>query len=302
MSQPPAPLVDLRQVRRAFARAAVGYDQAAFISREVETRMGERLDYVRLEPHRIVDVGCGTGTGLGLLQARYPEALALGLDAAPAMLAEARRKYPGNGLSARLPAWLGGGPKGPAVAGGAAERLPLAPGTVSLLWSNLMLHWVDDPEPVLKEFHRVLEVGGLLMFSTFGPDTLKELRAAFDDGHIHTQRFIDMHDWGDLLVHSGFADPVMDMEYLTLTYPSLDALAAELKAAGDTVAMQARRRGLMTPRQWRRVAEAFARKGQDGRTPVTVEVVYGHAWKVAPKKAPDGRSIVRFDLPRPGQK
>lgn len=300
MEQAAAPLVDDRQVRRAFARAAAGYDGAAFVAREVGGRMAERLDYVRLEPGRILDLGCATGADLAPLQARYPQALTVGVDAVPAMLDQARRQHPASGpLLSRLPAWLGGGSRGPALVGGEAARLPFAGGSFSLLWSNLMLHWVNDPEPVLKELHRTLEVGGLLMFSTFGPDTLKELRAAFGDGYAHTQRFIDMHDWGDLLVHCGFADPVMDMEILTLTYPDFDALAAELKAAGDTVAMTARRHGLMTPRLWRQAAAAFAAKARDGRVPVTLEVVYGHAWKTAPKKTADGRSIVRLDLPRP---
>ncbi|HET7776005.1 MAG TPA: methyltransferase domain-containing protein [Azospira sp.] len=303
MDQAAAPLVDCRQVRRAYTRAAGGYDGAAFVAREVGGRMAERLDYVRLEPKRILDLGCGTGADLAHLQARYPEALTIGADAVPAMLAEARRKHPASGpLVSRLPAWLGGGAKGPALAGAEALHLPFAGGAFSLLWSNLMLHWVNDPEPVLKELHRTLEVGGLLMFSTFGPDTLKELRAAFGDGYAHTQRFIDMHDWGDLLVHCGFADPVMDMEVLTLTYPDFDALAAELKAAGDTCAMTARRTGLMTPRQWRRAAEVFAAKARDGRVPVTLEVVYGHAWKTAPKKTADGRSIVHFERAKPGLK
>ena len=301
MTQPAAPLVDCRQVRRSFARAAAGYDAAAFIAQEVGGRMAERLDYVRLEPQRILDLGCATGASLAGLQARYPEALVLGADAVPAMLAEARRRHPASGpVISRLPTWLGGGARGPGLLAADALALPLAAGSLSLLWSNLMLHWVNDPEPVLKEFHRSLEVGGLLMFSTFGPDTLKELRSAFGDGYAHTQRFIDMHDWGDLLVHCGFADPVMDMEVLTLTYPDFETLAAELKAAGDTCAMTARRPGLMTPRQWRRAAEAFGRQAKDGRTAVTVEVVYGHAWKTAPKKTSDGRSIVRFDRPRSG--
>lgn len=301
MSDSAAPLVDRRQVRRAFARAAAGYDGAAFLAREVGGRMAERLDYVRLEPARILDLGCATGPDLGALQARYPGALTVGADGVPAMLRQARRRHPAAGsLAARLPAWLGGGPRGPSLAAAWAEQLPFAPGSFSLLWSNLLLHWVNDPEPALKEMHRALETGGLLMFSTFGPDTLKELRAAFDDGYAHTQRFVDMHDWGDLLLHCGFADPVVDMEVLTLTYPSFDALAAELKAAGDTCAMTARRSGLMTPRLWRRAADAFAAGAVDGRVPVTVEVVYGHAWKAAPQKTADGRSIVRLDLPRPG--
>lgn len=303
MKQAVAPLVDRRQVRRAFARAAAGYDDAAFLAREVAARMAERLDYIRLEPGRILDLGCGTGADLAALQSRYPTALTTGGDFVPAMLEVARRKFPLSGpIASRLPSWLGGAAKGPALAGVDALSLPFAPASFSLLWSNLMLHWLDDPEPVLKELHRVMEVDGLLMFSTLGPDTLKELRAVFGDGYAHTQRFIDMHDWGDLLLHCGFADPVVDMEIITLTYPDLDALAAELKGCGDTCAMTARRSGLMSPAVWRGAREAFARQSREGRTPVTVEVVYGHAWKAAPKKTADGRSIVRFDLPRAAKK
>ncbi len=292
--------LDPRLVRHRAGRAAAGYSGVDTVAREVGGRMAERLDYVRLEPARILDLGCATGADLAPLQARYPQALTVGVDAVPAMLDQARRQHPASGpLLSRLPAWLGGGSRGPALAGGEAARLPFAGGSFSLLWSNLMLHWVNDPEPVLKELHRTLEVGGLLMFSTFGPDTLKELWAAFGDGYAHTQRFIDMHDWGDLLVHCGFADPVMDMEILTLTYPDFDALAAELKAAGDTVALTARRHGPMTPRLSPPAAAAFAATARDGRVPVTLEVVYGHAWKPAPKKTADGRSIVRFDRNRP---
>jgi malonyl-CoA O-methyltransferase len=152
--------------------------------------------------------------------------------------------------------------------------------------------------PALAEAQRVLEVGGLLMFSTLGPDTLKELRAAFADGYAHTQRFIDMHDLGDMLVACGFADPVMDMEVLTLTYADFDDLLGELRAAGSGCAMRARRHGLTGRQSWARVRAACEGLRRDGRLPATFEVVYGHAWKAQPKQAGDGRAIVRFDPPR----
>jgi malonyl-CoA O-methyltransferase len=152
---------------------------------------------------------------------------------------------------------------------------------------------------VLREAHRLLEVDGLLMFSTFGPDTLQELRASFADGHVHTQRFTDMHDYGDMLVECGFADPVMDAEVLTMTYASFDDLLADLRRSGSTL----RDAG---PTAW--PDGAFGLGGgarrlcptdDAGRLPATVEVVYGHAWKAQPKKTADGRAIVRFD---PGQR
>ena len=140
----------------------------------------------------------------------------------------------------------------------------------------------------------MLETGGLLMFSTLGPDTLRELRESFVDGYAHVQRTIDMHDLGDLLVACGFADPVMDMEIVTLTYDSLDALLAELRAAGSICAMNARRRGLTGRAVWDEVRRRYEDRRRDGRLPATFEVVYGHAWKAAAKTTADGRAIIRF--------
>ena len=145
------------------------------------------------------------------------------------------------------------------------------------------------------EAHRVLEVGGLLMFSTLGPDSLKELRSAFADGYAHSQRFIDMHDLGDMLVACGFADPVMDMEVLTLTYDDFDDMLGELRAAGSGCAMKARRHGLTGRLAWIKARAAYESLRTNGKLPATFEVVYGHAWKVAPKQTADGRSIIRFD-------
>ena len=285
-----AQFVDRRQVRRNFARAAACYDGAAVLQREIGTRMLERLDYVRVEPKCVLDLGCGTGSSLTALHERYPRAQLIGADLSEAMLQVGRGQR--SRLRWMLPFLRGN--KTPLVAAEAAA-LPFRSGSTSMLWSNLMLHWVDDPLPVFREMHRVLEVGGLLMFSTFGPDTLRELRSSFGDGHVHTQRFGDMHDFGDMLLECGFADPVMDMEVLTMTYGSLDDLFRDLRQSGAGCAMQARRRGLMGRSAWQEMRAAYEKLARDGRLPATFEVIYGHAWKNPPKKTADGRSVVRFD-------
>lgn len=256
--------------------------------------MQERLDYVTLEPKRIVDLGCSRGGSFSGLGARYPAAELIGVDLVPAMLT---MEGPGVGRGWRR--WLGlSRPSGSLRLAADAARLPLPQASAGLIWSNLLLHWLDDPLPVFAETHRLLDVGGLIMFSTFGPDTLKELRAAFADGRDHTQRFIDMHDLGDMLVASGFADPVMDMEVITLTYTTLDGLFADLRGAGATCAMASRNRALSGRQSWAAARTAYEALRREGRLPATFEVVYGHAWKTAPKKLADGRSIVRFEPPR----
>ncbi len=282
--------VDRRQVQRNFARAANSYDEAAFLQREISTRLLERLDYVRLSPTRIIDLGCGTGTSLNALQQRYPQAALLGIDFSAAMLRVARAQ--GSRLRWLLPFLRS---SRPALLTADAAALPCRSQSAALVWSNLMLPWIDDPQSVFREVHRVLETGGLLMFSTVGPDTLKELRSSFSDGQIHTQRFIDMHDYGDMLVDCGFADPVMDAEMLTLTYPDFDALLADLRRSGSGCVMQQRQRGLTGKHCWANVRQNYARLTSDGRWPATVEVVYGHAWKTETRKTTDGRSIIRFD-------
>lgn len=282
--------IDGGRVQRNFARAAPGYDALAVAQREIARRLFERLDPVRLEPQRIVDLGCGTGASLAALHERYPRAQIVGADLSPAMLAQARRAQAKH-------AWLLPflrRARAQLVAADACA-LPLPASSVGLVWSNLMLHWLEDPLPVFREAHRVLENDGLLMFSTFGPDTLRELRSAFAavDAAPHSHRFIDMHDLGDMLVGAGFADPVLDMETLTLTYPTLPALLADLRAGGGC-ALHGRRRGLLGRAAGARFAAAYQELARDGRLPLTLEVVCGHAWRVAPRHSADGRAIVRF--------
>jgi malonyl-CoA O-methyltransferase len=272
--------IDARAARRRFDRAAATYVAAARLETEVGARMLERLDYVRLSPQRILDAGCGPAPQAAALGKRYPGAQLLGADFSLPMLRQARSV----GWLARLR-----GVRRPVAVCAALGRLPFAAGSVQLLWSNMALHWVDEPRAALQEFQRVLAPEGLLMFSTLGPDTLKELRAAAGDARVH--RFADMHDLGDWLVAAGFAAPVMDMETLTLEYRDVPALLAELRASGQTSARADRPRGLAG----RRLRAELARAGPRA----SCEVVYGHAWKVAPRKTADGRSIVQFDrLPR----
>jgi malonyl-CoA O-methyltransferase len=294
--------VDPQAVRRGFARAAATYDAAAALQREVSSRMGARLDYVKLAPAAILDAGCGTGEAVGELGIRYPGARVLALDIALPMVAAARRRsHAGRSALRRLlRSFASRSALEPMFVCADVNALPLRGVAFDLVWSNLALQWVNDLPRALAEFRRVLKVGGLLSFTTFGPDTLREVRSAFAglDGRTHTSRFIDMHDIGDMLIHAGFADPVMDMEYVTLTFATPDAMFGELKAIGATNRTRGRPRGLMGRGRWSRAVARLEALRQDGRIPATFEVVYGHAWKGEPRTTPEGHAIVR--LQRPG--
>ena len=281
-----------RDVRRAFERAAHTYDAAAVLQREVCARLLDHLDPVRLDPRRVLDLGCGTGQAFDALARRYPAASLVGLDLATAMLGRARQRGP---WWRRLP-----GSRRPGLVCADAECLPLASASVELVFSNLALQWCDAAR-VFAEAARALRTDGLILFSTFGPDTLRELRSAFAeaDGGPHVNRFVDMHDLGDALVRAGFADPVMEMETITLEYDSVLAVARDLQAIGAVNSLPGRGRGLPGRERWRRMTQAYERHRRRGVLPATWEVVYGHAWKTAPKRLPDGRQVVRFDTGRP---
>ena len=173
------------------------------------------------------------------------------------------------------------------------ERMPIATASIGLAWSNMALHWATDPLAAIGELHRVLEPEGLLLFSTLGPDTLQELRAAAGSVRVHP--FADLHDVGDALVRAGFADPVMDAERLTLSYPGASEFLADLRASGQTCALAERPRGLAGRRFLADLRASLDATRRSGRLHVTFEVVYGHAWKALPRQAADGRSIVRFE-------
>ncbi len=274
-------------MKQDFSCAAATYDEAAVLARETGRRMGERLDYVKLNPARIADIGCASGDGIRDLQQRYPAALPVAVDFSPAMLQQVWGRVP---LLQRLTR------RAPRLVNADARALPLTANSLGLVWSNLMLHWLDDPIPALREMHRVLEVDGLLMFAMLGPDTLKELRAACRDCGIEPplRRFHDMHDIGDMLVAAGFADPVMDMEMLTLTYAGSHAARGLLRDQRHLGVRDALL-GQMPWRDWRRVLRAYAERRADGVLPASFEIVYGHAWKPAPRVTDDGHAIIRFE-------
>jgi len=292
-------MVDARAVRFHFARAAATYDAAAVLQREIGRRMAEKLDVVKLAPAVILDAGCGTGDALADLALRYPDARLVALDVALPMLAAARAKAAErrSTLSRLLSALSGGAGGNVGYVCADVGRLPFAAGTFDFAWSNLALQWADDLPHALAELGRVLRAGGLVTFSTFGPDTLRELRAAFAgvDRHSHVSRFVDMHDIGDMLVGAGFGDPVMQMEYMTLTYADAWAMVRDLKAIGATNATKARPRSLMGRRRWERALASLETARHEGRIPATFEVIYGHAWRVPAKRTAEGNAIVRFD-------
>ncbi len=251
--------------------------------------MQERLDYVRIQPQRVFDLGCSRGGSFEGLIARYPDAETFGVDFAPEMLKNER------GVTKPWLRWLQRGRGVTKYVAAEVTALPIRSATAGLVWSNLLLHWLGRPQTFFTEVHRILEVGGLLMFSTLGPDSLKELRWAFGDGPPRTLHFLDMHDVGDMLVAAGFADPVMDMEVITLTYDSFDDLLHECRASGSFCAMNTRSKGLAGRGYWSAARERYDSLRQNGKLPATLEVVYGHAWKPQPKSLEDGRAIIRFD-------
>lgn len=296
--------IDLPRVRRLFAdpgRLAA----SNFLRREVAARMFERLALVKIDPGLLLDAGCGEGADLDVLAQRFPQAQSLGLDASHAMLAEGRARQAasvgtvGRILSKLLPGRAAGRP---GLLCGDFAQLPLAANSADLVWSNLALHWHPQPHRVFAEWRRVLRVHGLLMFSCFGPDTFKELRAAFAsvDAAPHALPFVDMHDFGDMLMETGFATPVMDMETITVTYPDANRLLEDARAFGGNP-LRSRRQALLGKGAWRRVLDGLECSRQnDGSIPLTFEVVYGHAFRPAPRTTSAGEAIVRLDLPKKG--
>jgi malonyl-CoA O-methyltransferase len=268
--------------------------------------MDERLDLIRIAPRRILDLGCGAGHDLARLGERYPDAMRIGLDLIVPFRARAR--LASNASSNPLRRLFGKNSPAVGLAAAEAVRLPLLEGSVSLVWANLMLPFIDDPLPVFREMCRVIETGGLVMFSTLGPDTLRELREILPS---HTgervHRFIDMHDLGDALIAAGFSDPVMDMEMATLTYDSLDELFADLRANAANNAALARPRGLSGRAAWEQARARYEQRRREECLPVTIEIIQGHAWKTGSAEKqpqsgsrPDGRAVVRFHPPPRG--
>lgn len=294
-------------LRRAFDRRAARFADVDFLLREVGSRMQDRLSYIKATPARALDLGCGLGQGLAVLRAQYPDAQICGVDWSSAMVAQAQKLDPQRTDAGWLARLL---KKRPVFDFAQADfrALPFAGASFDLLWSNLALHWDPAPHAIFPEWHRITTEGGLLMFSLFGPDTLRELRSALAgiDAGVHTLRFVDMHDIGDMLVHSRWSTPVMDMEQITITYETPQALLADVHLLGgmagltDEAGRSLAGPGLHTPRWRQRLFDALdAQRNPDGVIPLTFEIVYGHAWKLAPPQRQtlddQGRAMIPVD-------
>ena len=267
MTEQLASRIDKRQLRRAFEKAAQTYDSAAALQHEVGKRMLDRLSLIKKKPKVILDLGAGTGRATKSLLKRYRHSTVIAVDIASAMLKKTTARC---GLFRR-----------PTLLCADIEALPIHDGSADLIYSNLTLQWCNDIDRTLQEFRRVAKAGGLLMFTTFGPDTLKELRASWasTDNNIHVNAFLDMHDLGDTLIKAGFANPVMDMEMITMTYQDVRLIMQDLKLIGAQNKTWGRSRGLTGKTRFKRFMEAYeAYRTPDGLYPASYEVVYGHAW------------------------
>jgi malonyl-CoA O-methyltransferase len=280
--EPGAYALDSAWARRSFDRAADSYDAAAVLHTNARDNLLERLDLMAIEPKVVVDAGAGTGHAARALRRRYPGALVVAVDYSAGMLRAAARQNSWFRPFQRLCA--------------DAEQLPFADASVDLIVSNLLLQWCD-PDAVFSEFRRVLTPQGLLTLNTFGPDTLRELRAAWAtvDSGSRVHSFIDMHDLGDAMVRNGFVSPVLDVEQITLQYRDVAGVAADLKALGAHNARADRPRGLTGRRKFAAMQSAYEIQRRDGRLPATYEIVFAHAW--VPAHSPQRRTTEGTEVP-----
>ena len=258
--------LDPRAVRRAFDAASATYEEASRVQAEMRNRLLERLDIVRTEPRVVLDLGSADGVGARALKDRYPRASVIALDLSIRMLQQATRRQRFLRRFERV--------------AGDAQRLPLRNASVDLVFSNLLLEWCHDPDAAFREICRVLRPQGLFVFTTLGPDTLKELREAWRgaDAHVHVHRFIDMHDVGDALMRARFTEPVMDVERLSFAYRDLNELHGELRKSGSANLAHGRPRGLTSRGRQAIVSSHLEAQRRGGVLPMSVEVVFGHAW------------------------
>lgn len=260
-------MLDKKTTRLHFERAAESYDGSAVLQREIAKRLGERLDYIKQQPKTALDIGCGTGFITKDLLKRYPKASVIALDLAHSMAHKSKQQG----------SWL----RKPHAICADAEELPLRAGCIDLLVSNLMLQWSNDLNKIFSGFHSVLAPNGLLLFSTFGPDTLQEMRQSWSsvDNVPHTSQFPDMHEIGDALLQSGFINPVTDMEMVTMTYANVRQLMRDIKQIGASNTRSGRSKGLTGKQKIKDFEAAYEQfKTGEGLYPATWEIIYGHAW------------------------
>jgi malonyl-CoA O-methyltransferase len=274
VTEPDAPFrLDRRRLQASFERASASYESAAGLQARVAAELLERLAAFRFRPRVVLDLGAGTGRVSAELKRRYPRALVIALDLAPGMLREARRHQRLWRRFERLCA--------------DALRVPLRAGSVDLVFSSLMLQWCEPLATPLAEVRRVLAPGGFFAFSTFGADTLHELRAAWAqaDGYNHVNHFPDVHEVGDALLQAGLTEPVLDVDRIELGYADARSLMRDLKAIGARNATAGRPRALAGRARLERVERAYESLRRGDRLPATYEVIFGASWGSAARAA-----------------
>lgn len=265
------------EICKAFGKQAAAYELAAKVQQEIGERLFERLQYLKISPQRILDLGCGPGVFSRELSVMYPKAQIVGLDIAQSMLVQARKKQSWRRKWSLVTADM--------------KHMPFATGMFDLVFANQVIHWGSPLPHVFREINRVMNVNGCLMFTTLGPDTFQELRMAWSGAnqYAHVNEFMDMHDIGDSLMAEHFLEPVMDMELLSVHYETLPQLLNALKTQGVRNINPERNQGLTGKSAWKQFEKNYANFLTDkGKYPLTYEVVYGHAWKGEQRKTDRG--------------
>lgn len=279
-------LLNSRDVRRRFDRAADTFGAADFAHGVTRDGLLARLLPLRIDAKTVLDLGAATGSATALLQKRFGGAHIVSLDLSRNMLLQRKRRRRWFTRTSSVQA--------------DAQRLPFADGSFDVVFANLLLPWVNDPAAVFTEVSRVLRKGGALAFATLGPDSLKQLSRAWGhvDNQIHVRRFPDMHDIGDALVRAGLADPVLDVDRLTVKYPDAHKLFRDLTLSGSRNSLAGRHRGLLGKRQFNRLVAALSEATPGAGIEIDLEIVYGHCWSTGPRNEPGHFHIDATAIPR----
>lgn len=278
-------MLNTRHIRRRFERVASTFDDADFVHAATRDGLLQRIEPLLIDAQTVIDLGCASGGASRQLCKRFPKSRLIAVDIARNMLHEARAKKSWFAKTRFVQA--------------DARALPFADESVDVIFCNQLLPWIANPDPVLLEVGRVLRKGGVFAFATLGPDSLLEVSRAWDqvDDGLHVSRFPDMHNLGDGLVRAGLRDPVLDVDRLTVSYGSSDALLADLGAAGARNALQDRSHALTGKRKFRDMLSALETGSDDGKIAVELELVFGHCWGAGPKLDPANYRIDAGQIP-----
>ena len=262
--------LNTHEVRRRFDRAARGFDEADFVHGVTRAGLFDRIEPVVIDASVVVDLGCATGSATALLAKRFRGATIVAVDLSRRMLEQCRGKQ----------GWF----SKTSVVQAAASALPFEDQSVDVIFANLLLPWVSDPADLAAEISRVLRKDGLFVFATLGPDSLVELRNAWLDEDAHVNRFLDMHDVGDVLVRSGLRDPVLDVDRLNVSYKSAQDLFRDLTATGARNSLRMRNSSLVGKQRFAAMRERLE-AALGGRIKLNLELVYGHCWGCGPRSS-----------------